>query len=99
MRNNPDLVQENPDLSDASDRWRKTGVEQADDLHHDDGSLGLSLVVVVVVVVVHHALLERCCWVSCCCGVNVRLLAKLEVSWRLFVSLRDQWAVACFNKC
>ena len=92
MRINPDLARENRDLSDASDRWRKIWVEQADDLHHDDGSLGLSLVVDVV----HHhcCLLVLCCWVSCCCGVNVRLLAKLEASWRPFVSLHDQWAVA-----
>ena len=93
MRSNPDLVQENPAQSDAFGQWRKIGVEQGDDLHHD-GKHGLSLVVVVVA---HHALLKQCCWLSCC-GVNVRLLAKLEVSWRPFVSLRDQWAVACFNK-
>ena len=30
--------------------------------------------------------------------MNVRLPAKLEVSWRPFVSLCDQWAVACLNK-
>ena len=89
MRSSPDLVQENPGQSDAFGRWTKTGVEQADDLHHD-----LSLVVELL----HHAPLQRLyCWPSCC--EENALLAKLEVSSTPFVSQCDQWAVAWLNKC